>query len=89
MKLFQQSWSFSLLSYVILGVFRRGFSVAGITLGPHSSITFLLLIFAAGIGVVLGVLSWKRKEVSPWWVIGAIVLNVVMLLTGIDLLFPG
>ncbi len=89
MKLFQQSWSFGLLSYVILGVFRRGVSVAGITLATHSSITFVLLIFAAGIGIVLGVLSWRRKEVSSWWVIGAIVLNVVMLLAGIDLLFPG
>ena len=71
MKLFQQSWSFGLLSYAIWGVFRRGLAVAGVMLEPHSLITFLLLVFAAGIGIVLGVLSWKRKEASPWWVLGA------------------
>jgi hypothetical protein len=38
---------------------------------------------------VLGVMSWNRKEVKAWWIIGAIALNIVMLLAGIFLLYVG
>ena len=33
--------------------------------------------------------EFERKEVKAWWAIGVIVLNIVMILTGILLLFPG
>ena len=90
MKLFQLSWVFGLQSYVIFGVFRRsGLPDAGIPLGTQSLIIFLSLILSAGIGIVLGVMSWKRKETSTWWVIGAITLNIVMLLAGVSLVLPG
>jgi hypothetical protein len=90
MKLFQLSWFFGMLSYVILGVFRRsGLPAAGTSLGTQSLITFLLLILSGGIGTVLGMMSWNRKEVKTWWAIGATVLTLVMLLTVLISLFAG
>jgi formate-dependent nitrite reductase membrane component NrfD len=49
----------------------------------------LLLILPAGIGTVLDVMSKNRKEVKAWWPIGVIGLNMLMLFTGIFLLFAG
>jgi hypothetical protein len=90
MKLFQMSWLLGTLSYVIGGVFRRSRSPQGeMPLEIQGLAIFLLLILPAGIGIVLGVMSLKRKEVKAWWAIGVIVLNIVMVLSGILLLFPG
>lgn len=92
MKPFQLSWLLGVLSYVILGVLRRsGLLEAETSLGTQRLITFLLLILSvsAGTGTVLGVMSWNRKEVKTWWAIGAIVLNLVVLLTVILRLFAG
>jgi hypothetical protein len=49
----------------------------------------LLLILPAGIGTVLDVMSKNCKEVKAWWPIGVIGLNMLMLFTGIFLLFAG
>ena len=92
MKPFQLSWLLGVLSYVILGVLRRsGLLEAETSLGTQRLITFLLLILSvsAGTGTVLGVMSWNRKEAKTWWAIGAIVLNLVVLLTVILRLFAG
>ena len=84
MKLFQWSLSLGMLSYIIGGVFRRSELLAG-----EMVLIFLLVIVPAVIGIVLGGMSLRRKEVKAWWSIGAIVLNVDMVLTGILLLSPG
>ena len=90
MKLYQLSWLLGVLSYVIGGVFRRSGSPLGeMSLGIQGLAIFLLLILPSGIGIVLGVMSLKHKEVKDWWAIGVIVLNIVMGLSGILLLFPG
>ena len=86
MKLSQWSWLFGILSYVILGVLRRsGFFAGGTSPGAPALITFLLLLLSAGLGIVLGVVSWKRKEVKAWWTFGSIALNIVMALAGVGL----
>jgi hypothetical protein len=77
-----------MLSYVAFGVFRRSGSPLETVLGIQGLAVWLLLILPI-VGTVLGVLSWNRKEVKAWWAIGAMVLNVDMILTGILLLFPG
>ncbi len=87
MKLFQLSWFLGTLSYVLFGVFRRSGTPLEISFGIGGVVTLLLLILPVA-GVVLGMMSLNRKEVKAWWVIGVIVLNIAMLLTGILLLFP-
>ena len=90
MKPFQSSLILGTLSYIIGGVFRRSGSPLGeISLGMQGLAVFLLVILPAGIGTVLGVMSLKHKEVKAWWAIGVIVLNIVMILTGILILLPG
>ena len=84
MKLFHLSWLLGMLSYIILGVLRRSASpLAETALGTQRSVTILLVLLPAGIGVILGVMSWNRKEVKAWWVTGVILLNIVMALAGI------
>ena len=88
MKLFQWSLSLGMLSYVVLGVLRRSVTtLAEISLGNKGSAILLLSMLLAVGGTVLGVISWKRNEAKIWWVIGALVLNIVMALTGISLSF--
>ena len=90
MKLFQSSLILGMLSYIIGGVFRRsGSSLGEMSLGIQGSAIFLLVILPAGIGAVLGVMSLNRKEVKAWWAIGVVVFSIVMILTGIFLLFAG
>jgi hypothetical protein len=55
----------------------------------HELATILLSVLPAGIGTVLGVMSLNRKEVKAWWAIGVVVFSIVMILTGIFLLFAG
>jgi len=89
MNLFTWSWLLGMLSYVFLGVLRRsGFPEAGSFPGTVGIITSLLVSLSAGIGTVLGVMSWRRKEVKAWCAIGVIVLNIVVL-AGSLLLFAG
>jgi hypothetical protein len=57
--------------------------------GIQQLATVFLVILPAGIGIVLGVKSLKRKELKPGWAITAIVLNILGMLVGILLLsFP-
>jgi hypothetical protein len=56
------------------------------SLGIQRLATVLLLILPAGIGIVLGVMSLKRKEWKAGWAISAILLNIFDLLAGIVLL---
>ena len=87
MKLSQWSWLYGILSYAILGVLRRsGFLVEGTPLETSGLIMFVLLLLSAGIGIVFGVVGWKRKEVKAWSAIGAIALNSVMAFAGISFL---
>ena len=88
MKPFQLSWLLGMLSYVVFGVFRRSGSHLEISLWVKGLVALLLLILP-GVGIVLGMMSLNRKEAKAWWAIGAIVLNIAMVLTGILLLFPG
>lgn len=81
MKLFQWSWLLGILSYVILGVLRRSEFLDGET---PALILFLLSLLSAGIGIVFGMVSWRRKEVNVWWAIGVIALNIVMAGAGIN-----
>jgi hypothetical protein len=88
MKVFYLSWLLGMLSYIVFGVFRRSGWSLEISLRTQGLVTLLLLILPV-VGVVLGILSLKRKEVQAWWAIGVIVLNIAMVLTGISLLAPG
>jgi len=89
MKLYQWSWFLGTLSYVIGGVFRRaGWPMGEQSIGVQVLANLLLMILPAGIGIVLGVMSLKRREVKSWWAIAVIVLNIVMVLSGILLLLP-
>ena len=88
MRLFTWSWLVGLSSYVVLGIVRRSVTtLAEFSLGDQGSGIVLLATLLAVGGIVLGVMSLSRKEGRPWWVAGAIVLNVATVLTGILLLF--
>ena len=72
----------------MLGVLRRFvLPVAENPLGTQSYIMFLLSILSAVTGVVLGVMSWRFKEAKAWLIISALILNIIMVLTGLFLLF--
>jgi len=89
MKLFQVSWLLGMLSYIVFGVFRRSrLPSVEMSLGTQGLAVLLLLILPV-VGMVLGVISLKRKEGKAWWAIGTLVLNIAMVLTGLLLLFPG
>lgn len=84
MKPFQLSWFLGTLSYVILGVFRRSEMMPGVA----GLVAFILLILMTGSGAVLGMVSWKHRQVNAWWTAGAVVLNTVVL-AGTFLHFTG
>ena len=89
MKLFTSSWLLGMSSYVLLGVLRRsGFPVTGWFLGTPGDVVSILLFVSTVIGSVLGVLSWRRREVKTWWTVGVTALNLVVL-AGTLLLFAG
>ena len=57
--------------------------------GIQQFAAFLLLILPSGIGIVLGGMSLKRKEIKPGWAITVIVMNIIGILVGIlHLNFP-
>ena len=78
--LFQWSLTIALLSSG-LNSFLLGTAspLAKLSLGMQSLTTFLLLLLPVT-GIVLGGLSWKRKEGKAGWAIVVIVLNAVQLL---------
>lgn len=83
-NLFQLSLTLALWSNVALSALTQSWSpLVKMSLGIQQLATVFLLILPAGIGVVLGVMSLKRKEWKPGWAISAIVLNIIGILAGI------
>lgn len=88
MKLYQWSWLSGMTSYIVLGVLRRSSaSLVEPSFEMQSPVTLFLVILLAGIGTILGIISWRRKEANAWWTIIALVLNAAMLLAGLARLF--
>src|SRR5688572_22420166 len=78
--LFQWSLTIALLSGLLARVLLQSESpLAGMSLGVQS-LAALLLSLLPLIGFVLGVLSWKRKELKAGWIIFVLVLNAVQFL---------
>jgi uncharacterized membrane protein HdeD (DUF308 family) len=89
-NLFQWSLTLGLWSNVADSALTQSWSpLVNMSPGIQQLATVFLLILPAGIGIVLGVMSLKRKELKPGWAITAIVLNIIGMLLGIVLLsFP-
>ena len=64
---------------VILWLALTGFESAlvGMSLGAQRVITLLFLVLPPGIGAVLGLLSFMRKEGRPWLATISIILNAL------------
>ena len=78
--LFQWSLVIALLSGFLGRVLLSSESpLAAMSLGVQS-LTAVLLSLLPLTGIVLGVLSWKRKELKAGWIIVVIVLNTVQFL---------
>ena len=78
--LFQWSLATALLSGFLARVLLQSESpLATMSLGVQS-LAALLLSLLPVIGIVLGVQSWKRKEVKAGWLIVVVVLNAVQFL---------
>ena len=89
-NLFQWSLTLGLWANVASGLLTQSWSpLVKMSPGIQQFATLLLLIVPSGIGIVLGVMSLKRKELKPGWAITAIVLNIIGVLLGIlHLSFP-
>ena len=89
-NLFQWSLTLGFWSTIALSVLTASWSpLVKMSLEIQQIAIALLLILPAGIGIVLGVMSLKRKELKPGWPITAIFLNIIGILTGIlHLSFP-
>jgi hypothetical protein len=57
--------------------------LAGMSLLTEKLLTVLLVILPACLGMVLGVMSWNRREVKVGWIITVVGLNALMALTGL------
>ena len=78
--LFQWSLAIALLSGFLARVLLQSESpLAAMSLGVQNLTAFLLSLLPLT-GIVLGVLSWKRKELKAWWIIAVLVLNAVQFL---------
>lgn len=78
--LFQWSLTIALLSGFLARVFLRSESpLATLSLGVQSLTAFLLSLLPLT-GIVLGVLSWKRKELKAGWIIAVLIFNAVQFL---------
>jgi hypothetical protein len=86
-NLFQWSLTLGLLSNVADSALTQSWSPL-VNMSPEIQqlATVFLLILPAGIGIGLGVMSLKRKELKPGWPITAIALNIIGMLLGILLL---
>jgi hypothetical protein len=89
-SLFQWSLTLALWSNVGSGALRQSWSpLAKMSPEIQQFAAILLLILPSGLGLVLGVMSLKRKEWKPGWAISVIVLNMIGILVGIlHLRFP-
>jgi len=89
-KLFQWSLTLGLWSNVADSALTQSWSpLVNMSPGIQQFAAIFLLILPAGIGIVLGVMSLKRKELKPGWAITAIVLNTLGMLVGIlHLIYP-
>jgi hypothetical protein len=75
--LFQWSLTLALLSGVLGRLLLRSDSpVMEISLWLQT-VVVLLLVLLTVTGIVLGALSWKRRELNVGWIIVVIVLNAV------------
>lgn len=78
--LFQWSLTTALLSGFLSRILLHSESpLAAMSLGVQS-LAALLLSLLPLTGIVLGVLSWKRKELKAGWIIVVLVLNAVQFL---------
>lgn len=78
--LFQWSLTIALLSGVLARILLHSESpLAAMSLGVQS-LAALLLSLLPLTGIVLGVLSWKRKELKARWSLFVLVLNAVQFL---------
>ena len=78
--LFQWSLVIALLSGLLARILLQSESpVAAMSPGLQSLIALLLSLLPLT-GIMLGVLSWKRKELKAGWIIVVIVLNTVQFL---------
>ena len=78
--LFQWSLVIALLSGLLARILLQSESpVAAMSLGVQSLIALLLSLLPLT-GIVLGVLSWKRKELKAGWIIAILVFNAVQFL---------
>ena len=78
--LFQWSLALGLVSGVLARYLLHLESpLAGMSLGIQTLAAVLLSLIPIT-GIVLGVMSWKRKELGIGWIIVALVLNVVQFL---------
>ena len=65
----------SALFLVLLTLFES--SLTGLSLGAERTISFLLLVLPAMIGIVFGIMSIVRKESRRWIAIVGILLNTL------------
>lgn len=83
-SLFQWSLTLALWANVGSAALRQSWSpLAKMSPEIQQFAAILLLIVPSGLGLVLGVMSLKRKELSPGWAISAIILNIIGVLVGI------
>lgn len=89
-NLFQWSLTLGLWTSVALSLLTQAWSpLVDMSPGIRQFATIVLLILPSGIGIALGVMSLKRRELKAGWPISAIVLNVIGILVGIlHLSFP-
>ena len=65
----------STVLWIALTLFES--ALVGISPATERVITLLLLVFPAGLGLVLGLLSLRRREGHTWLAVGGVVLNAV------------
>jgi hypothetical protein len=86
-NLFQWSLTLGMWSNVADSALTQDWSpLVKMSPGIQQIAAILLIILPAGIGIGLGVMSLKRKELKPGWPITAIALNILGMLVGILLL---
>lgn len=87
--------SLSLLLFGVSIVFWLLFTafesaLVGTSPGVERVLIFVFLVLPATIGIVLGIISWRRKESNIWLAIAGILLNLMFALFNMMiLLFAG